>query len=41
MTLDSDYVLGTHEFAGREMRRRNLPWVSFIESDLMADGLNL
>jgi SAM-dependent methyltransferase len=29
------------EFAGREMRRRNLSWVSFIESDLMADGLNL
>jgi ubiquinone/menaquinone biosynthesis C-methylase UbiE len=28
-------------FAVREMQRRNMSWISFIESDLMADGLSL
>jgi hypothetical protein len=45
MTLDTDYVLGTHdeEIArlGREMERRNMSWISFIESDLMEDRLSL
>jgi tRNA A58 N-methylase Trm61 len=29
------------EFAVLEMARRNISWISFIESDLMADGLSL